>query len=404
MESKPRILIVHNKYQVTGGEDTVVENEKRLLEQNGHDVFSYTRDNSELKTMGLFQKICLPFGSIFSLKTYHEIKQIIKKKQIDIVHVHNTLALISPSVYYAAFSCKIPVVQTIHNFRLLCPAATFYRNGQICEECLSKGLKAALIHNCYRNSKLQTFFCVLNLKIHRLLGTYKKLSYICLTEFSKDKLLSLNYTQRRLLINPNHVFIKPNFTFGYKKIEETIKATDRDFYLYIGRIENLKGIPLLVNAFQEMDGKSLVLVGSGELYSQYLADKTNFEKQDIFFLGEQNHEKVGELLAKAKALIFPTQCYENLPMVIIESFSQGTPVIGSNLGNSDYLIEHGKTGLKFDYKEVASLKSAIADFEVMDSELMSQNAWKEYYQKYSSHKNYELLKAIYLKLLAEKID
>lgn len=210
---KQKVLIVHNYYQIPGGEDTVVANEQKLLEDHGHHVVLYSRNNSELKTMSKLKKLCLPFTTVFNPRTYKEIKKIIRDQHIDIVHVHNTLNLISPSAYYAAFSCKVPVVQTVHNFRLLCPGATFYRDGHICEDCVEHGLKCALKHRCYRNSKAQTLMCVINTKIHRLIGTYKKLNYICLTDFNKEKLLQLNRSGKKQIIDPDKVYVKPNFTF-----------------------------------------------------------------------------------------------------------------------------------------------------------------------------------------------
>nr|WP_106784354.1 glycosyltransferase [Lysinibacillus timonensis] len=207
---KHKILIVHNYYQIPGGEDTVVANEKKMLELNGHEVVLYSRNNSELKRMGKFRKLLLPFTTVFSIKTYKEVKKVIRQQNIELVHVHNTLNLISPSVYYAAFSCKVPVIQTIHNFRLLCPSATFYRDGVICEECVCKGLKSAIKYSCYRGSKIQTLACVITLKIHRLLGTYRRLNFICLTEFNKRKLLELNKGKKQI-IDPDKVFVKPNF-------------------------------------------------------------------------------------------------------------------------------------------------------------------------------------------------
>ncbi|KZD58120.1 MULTISPECIES: glycosyltransferase [Bacillus] len=210
MEKKKKILMVHNYYQIPGGEDTVVINEKKLLEEHGYTVLLYSRNNNELRKMSKLQKLCLPFTTVFSIRTYREVKAIIKRNKIDVVHVHNTLNLISPSVYYAAFSTKTPVIQTIHNFRLLCPGALFYRDGQICEDCVDKGLKCAVTNKCYRGSKIQTLACVFTLKIHRFLGTYKKLNYICLTEFNKEKLLQLNKGKKQI-IDPNKVFIKPNF-------------------------------------------------------------------------------------------------------------------------------------------------------------------------------------------------
>lgn len=206
-ERKYRILQVHNYYQIPGGEDTVVANEKKLLEDHGHTVIQYTRNNSELKSFSKFRKLLLPFTTIFNLRTYRDVKRIIKEEHIDIVHVHNTLNLISPAVYYAALKCRTPVVQTVHNFRLLCPGATFYRDGHICEDCVEHGLSCAIKHSCYRGSKAQTLVCVVNTWIHRMTGVYGKINYICLTEFNKEKLLQLKQ------IKSEKVFIKPNFTF-----------------------------------------------------------------------------------------------------------------------------------------------------------------------------------------------
>lgn len=206
-ERKFRILQVHNYYQIPGGEDTVVANEKKLLEDHGHTVIQYTRNNDELKEFSKIRKLMFPLTTIFNPKTYRDIKRIIKEKHIDIVHVHNTLSLISPAVYYAALKCGVPVVQTIHNFRLLCPGATFYREGRICEDCVKQGLHCAIRHGCYRGSKVQTLVCVVNTWIHRLIGIYGKINYICLTEFNKEKLLQLKQ------IKADRVFIKPNFTF-----------------------------------------------------------------------------------------------------------------------------------------------------------------------------------------------
>ena len=190
MHGKENIFIVHNYYQIPDGEDTVVANEKNMLKNHGHKVILYSRNNSELKSMSKLQKMMLPLTTIFNPRTHREIKKLIREEHIDIVHVHNTLNLISPSVYYAAKAMNIPVIQTIHNFRLLCPGATFYRDGHICEDCVTKGLGCAVKHNCYRGSKMQTLACVFSTKIHRMTGIYGKIIYICLTEFNKENYCS----------------------------------------------------------------------------------------------------------------------------------------------------------------------------------------------------------------------
>ena len=230
---KKNILIVHNYYQIPGGEDTVVANEKKMLEKHEHKVILYSRNNAELKQMSKRQKIFLPITTVFNPRTYREIKKLIKQGNIDVVHVHNTLNLVSPAVYYAARRMKVPVVQTIHNFRLLCPGATFYRDGHICEDCVEHGLRCAVKHSCYRGSKIQTLACVLSTTFHRITGIYGKINYICLTDFNRKKLLELKQ------IKPERVFVKPNFI---ESKNECISENDRkDQFVFAGRLDKLKG-------------------------------------------------------------------------------------------------------------------------------------------------------------------
>ena len=240
MNKKQTVLLVHNYYKIPGGEDTVVSNEKRLLEEHGHRVFLYTRSNQELDSYSVWKKLLLPFTALFSFRTYREVKRLIKKEKIDVVHVHNTLSLISPSVYYAAFSCGIPVIQTMHNFRMLCPSATFVREGEICEDCVSNGLGCSVRHACYRGSKLQTLVSASVLKLHRMLGTYRRLFYICLTDFNRGKLLQLN-RKNKMVVCESNIFVKPNFVWCLQ--EQPVQK--KDFYIYVGRLDSLKGILFL---------------------------------------------------------------------------------------------------------------------------------------------------------------
>ena len=202
---KPSILVVHNYYQIPGGEDTVVANEIKMLRQHGHKVVLYSRSNAELRSMGRLHKLTLPLASVFNIQTYRDVTRLIRREHIDVVHVHNTLALISPAVYYAARRCRVPVVQTVHNFRLLCPGAVYYRDGHVCEDCVEHGLLCAVRHKCYRNSAFQTLVCVAGMKIHRFMGIYGRIYYICLTEFNRRKLLQMKQ------IKEEQVFVKPNF-------------------------------------------------------------------------------------------------------------------------------------------------------------------------------------------------
>lgn len=387
-EKKQNILIVHNYYQIPGGEDTVVANEKKMLEDHGHKVILYTRNNSELKEMSKLQKLKLPFTTIFNPRTYKDIKRIIRKENIDVVHVHNTLNLVSPAVYYAALSCKVPVVQTVHNFRLLCPGATFYRDGHICEDCVHHGLKCAIKHNCYRGSKAQTLVCVVNTWIHRMTGVYGKINYICLTEFNKQKLLELKQ------IKEDKVFVKPNFV---ESNETFIPEEQRkDQFVFAGRLDKLKGIDILLKAWKQMGAKApkLIVCGTGPM-EKWCKEFAKSNKLNVEFKGCVPNAEVLKIVASSKALVLPTQCYEGFPMSIVEAFSVGTPVICSDLGNAGSIVEEKITGFKFQYNESDSLKCVIKEFESYDIKLLQQSAYGKYRRYFDQNRNYEMFQTIY---------
>ena len=387
-ENKEKILIVHNFYQIPGGEDTVVANEKKLLEENGHEVVLYTRHNSELKKMSKVQKIFLPFTTVFNLKTYREVRKIITEQKIDILHVHNTLNLISPSVYYAGLSKKIPVVQTVHNFRLLCPGATFFRDGQVCEDCLEKGLLCAVKNKCYRGSRVQTLACVISTLIHRAFRTYKKLNYICLTEFNKEKLLHLKQ------IKEKRVFVKPNFV----QMSNTVVPYERrkKQFIYVGRLEEIKGTSVLLEAWKLLgeDAPELLICGKGPLEEWSKNFVENNDLKTVKLLGFVPNDQVKTLVGESKALILPTQVYEGFPVTIVEAYGSGTPVIASDLGNAGNLIIPDVTGKRFSYQSAEALADVVKKFASYDSEKIL-----EIYQgRYSAERNYEELQKIYRQL------
>ena len=378
---KYRILLVHNFYQQPGGEDTVFRNEKKLLEDNGHEVITYTRDNSELKG-SILKKLLLPFITIFNPKVYFDIKKIIKDKNIDIVHVHNTLCLISPVVFYAAIKMKKPVIQTLHNFRMQCANGLFYRDGHICEDCVNDGLMCALKHKCYRNSFFQTLAIVLMLKIHRFIGIYKKVNFICLTEFNKNKLLLIN--NKKQVVDEEKVFVKPNFVFEDNTSEKEYNLKDKGYYLYVGRLDEIKGIDIVLESFSKMPNKIIHIVGSGK--EAYEDSYSKFK--NIKFLGQLSPSEVESEMSNAKALIFASRLYEGLPMTIIEAYKSSLPVISSNIGNASSLVIENITGLHFKVSDIASLIDALNLFDNTDTLSLSQNAKKEYEDNYSEIAGY----------------
>lgn len=383
---KERVLMVHNFYQIGGGEHTVFENEQRLLKDHGHYVKTYTRDNKELNA-SIWKKILLPFTTVYSFKTYRDIKKIIKADKIDVVHCHNTFPLISPSVYYAAWKCGVPVVQTIHNFRLLCADGIFLRDGNVCEDCLSRGLKCGIKHKCYRNSKIQTIVLTNMLRIHRRLGTYKRLNCIFLSDFNKSKFESLLKNGR------GQQFIKPNFEY----ISDKIKPAPRDgSYVFVGILVKYKGIDFLVDNW--VLDKDLYIFGSGEL-EEYVKEVCK-KNPRIHYMGFQSHETVCEYIGKAEALVFSSECYEGFPMVLIEAFAFGTPVVCTDLGNGACIVTKEKAGVTFPRRDREGLLQAVKNASE-NFDYYSSNAKEAYENRYVPDYNYQQLKNIYEAVLNE---
>lgn len=383
------ILIVHNHYQIPGGEDQVAAQEAELLWAHGHNVITYYRDNSELKDFSLGQKILLPFRTIYNPRTCREIRKCIRENKIDVVHVHNTLMLVSPAVYYAARKEKVPVVQTIHNFRLLCPGATFYRDDQVCEDCLKKGLSCALKHRCYRGSFSQTLCCVLSMKLHRATGIYKKLTYICLTEFNKKKLLRLKG------LKPEQIFVKPNAVSVPEALVPGLERQDR--VLFASRLEDLKGIRVLLEAWRLLgaQGPELLLCGDGPLEDWCRSFVEDNKLRNVRLLGRLPNDRVRSLMATSRALILPTQCYEGFPLCIAEAYSVGTPVLVSKLGNGGSLVRSGVTGLKFDQQSPQSIAKTVKKFMNTEDVDWQANTNAFYRENLTPEMNYTRLMEVY---------
>ncbi len=391
MEEKLKILMVHNYYQIPGGEDTVVANEKRMLEDQGHRVILYQRSNLELKNMSKIRKMFLPVTMVFSPKVYKEVCKIIKEQKTDLVHVHNTLFLISPSVYYAAIKRGVPVVQTIHNFRLLCPGATFYRAGHICEECVKKGLIRAIKHKCYRDSRLQTLACGINMKIHRLSGIYRRINYICLTEFNRNKLLEFNQ------IRKENVFIKSNFVESAGAVMPGEQRKNQ--FVFAGRLEKIKGVDLLLAAWKEMADQApgLIICGTGPLegWCGKFVEEKNLKT--VQMMGYVPNEKVQKLIGESKALILPTRCYEGFPMSMVEAFSVGTPVVCPDMGNTGSIVLNGINGLKFIPDSKEDLIRAV--LEISKYNQINETTYHTYLEKYTRKKNYRKMMDIYKEVI-----
>ncbi|MDU6428057.1 glycosyltransferase family 4 protein [Clostridium perfringens] len=387
---KESILIVHNYYQIPGGEDTVVENEKRMLEDNGHKVFLYTRHNNEIKKRNILGKLILPFEAIYSFKTIKDIKKIIRENDIDIVHIHNTLHLISPSVYKAAKDCGVKVIKTLHNYRLVCPSATLIRDGKVCKKCLESGLYNAIKYSCYRNSKLQSIITTSIIKFNRIIGSYKKIDkYILLTGFGED--IFKNF------IGKNKICIKPNFCGSILKDSSEISYERKNYFVYFGRIDKLKGIDKLVNAWKKINNSTLLIIGVGPYEQELKEDILNNNINNIKYLGYKNRDEIRKIISNSYAVIVPSQWYEPFGMVVIEAFGMGTTVIASNIGALGKIVKNNYNGLIFDYNNEQELITCINYLINNETERirLNKNAFQSYLDNYTLDINYRMLLDIY---------
>ncbi len=380
-----RVLMVHNAYQQVGGEDGVVAAELALLRKHGHEVIEFRRDNHDISNMSRSR---LAVDTLWSTSTHTQALGLLRRRQPEVVHVHNTFPLISPSLYWACAQLGVPVVQTLHNFRLACPQAMFLREGKVCESCLGKTPWPALAHGCYRRSRAQTAVIFGMLALHRAMGTFERkvTRYIALTEFSRNKFIQAGLPAARLMV-------KPNFVEGSSLPE----AKGRQNMLFVGRLSAEKGIAVLGQAWLDCPGLSLLVAGVGEA-SGHLA-----HLQGVTMLGFQNSTQVRALMQSAMALVLPSLWYENFPLSVAEAYASGLPVIASRIGALAEIVEHGVTGLLFKVGDAADLSRTLnwAAAHPEEMAVMGRNARLRYERSYSPDVNYQQLIEIYRSAIEE---
>jgi glycosyltransferase involved in cell wall biosynthesis len=376
---KLRILIAHCRYQQAGGEDLVAAAEAALLEKYGHDVRLYERDNHDVERLGHMR---LASESMWSARTMREVTAMIAEYRPDVIHVHNTFPLISPSLYWAAQRMSVPVVQTLHNFRLLCPQAMFLRAGRVCEDCLGKIPWRAVVHKCYRDSLAASGVTALMLGVHRGLGSFrdKVTRYIALNRFCRNKFIEGGLPADKIAIKPNFVDL-PAPAEGA-----------RSGGLYVGRLSPEKGIRTLLDALAKRPNRKFEIIGDGP------------EPVDsrIPRLPWQNEQTIHQRMSGAAYLVIPSLWYETGPRTLMEAFGCGLPVIASRLGAIAEQVDEGKTGLLFEPGSANELSEKIAWAETHASEMaqMGRQARAVYEARYTPSRNYQRLMEIYSEAIA----
>jgi len=387
-----KILLIHNQYQHRGGEDTVMESELKLLEKRGETVETLFFNNDDINSA--VSKIKFGFYSFYNPDSARLLSKKINEFNPDIIHVHNFFPIASPSLFYVANAKKIPIVMTLHNYRLLCPNAMFFRENKVCEDCISKSFALdSVIHGCYRDSKIQTLFLATMTWFHKKKGTWKNKidKYIALTDFAKNKFITSS-----LGLKESQIIVKPNFV-----VDNGFDLEKEEYCLFVGRLSQEKGIDILLNTFKNSSHK-LLIIGTGPMTAKVEEFSTNTE--NIEYLGFQSIDFIIEKLKKAKALIFTSVWYEGMPMTILEAFSTATPIVCGDIGGPAEIVKNEKNGLLYKIGNTEDLKEKIeklyADNVLYKS--LCENARQTFENKYSEEENYMQLIDIYKKAIDEK--
>lgn len=380
-----RIAIVYNRYLNRGGEDEVFEAETRLLRRHDHDVTPVTAEAADPEAASPYGKARLAAALIWSREWYGRMDALLRRVQPEIVHVHNVFPSMSPAVYHACRRHGVPVVQTLHNFRTVCPAAVCYRQGRICRDCVGRvAAWPGVVHGCYQKSRTRTAVVAAMLGAHRLIGTWTRAVdvYVALSECSRRIFVDGGLPEDRIVVKPN--FVDPDPGSGEHR---------GGAVLFVGRLSANKGLRTLVAAWRRLGGRrALTVVGDGPLAG--LRDEA---PPGITWAGRQPREAVLARMKDAHVLVFPSEWYEGFPVAVVEAFATGLPVIASRVGAMTEIVEDGRTGLLFAPGDADDLAAKVEWAFAHSTELaaMGRNARREFEARYTAERSYERLLTIY---------
>ncbi|HKU19449.1 MAG TPA: glycosyltransferase family 4 protein [Terriglobales bacterium] len=390
MPEKLSIILAHNYYGDRGGEDIVFERETELLRSRGHRVAAFTcssRAPSPWKQL----TVAAAGAGLYNLKAAHQFRQLLERFRPDLVHVHNTFPLLSPSILSVCRRLGVPVVATLHNYRLLCPAATLYRKGRICQDCRrSSGHWQAVARGCYRDSRFLSAATCFIINVHDRLRTWQRSVrvFIVPSRFTRTQFLAAGWPSRQICTKPHFVLQDPGPGLGQGR-----------FCLFVGRLAPEKGVQTLLRAWKETRCPwSLKIVGDGPLAKQ-VATAAHGDPR-IQWLGAQSSRRVMDLLGCAEALIVPSECLETFGLVVIEAFARAVPVVASGLGALSELVRDGETGVVVPPGDSSALSGAIESLAYgRNRDAMGRRARLEFERRYSAEQNYTLLQEVYQRAL-----
>jgi glycosyltransferase involved in cell wall biosynthesis len=390
-----KVLLVHNRYQLTGGEDEVYSREKALLLNQGHEVVEYIRDNAEIAKYGARQKAALIVRTTWAWDSYRELVGLLQREKPEVAHFHNTFPLISPAAYYACSSANIPVVQTLHNPRLLCPAATLFRDGSICEECVGRSFALpAVRHGCYQHSRSRSAVVASMLSTHQWLGTwrYKVNTYIASTEFYRRKFAETDIPPEKIVVKSHFVDADPGCT-----------QLAGEYAVFVGRLAPEKGVPTLLAAWKKLGSVPLRIRGEGPL-GDVVSLFVNRSEGSTTLVPRLTRSGLFDLIKGARFLVWPSEgYYETFGLIAIEAFACGVPVIASRCGVMQEIVDEGRTGLHFTTGSAHDLAEKVGWAWSHPGEMrdMGRTARAEYEAKYTADRNYKILLNVYHQAIQE---
>lgn len=391
-----RVLIIHNRYREFSGEDAAVTTEAAMLEAAGHEVVRYFRSSNEVRLETLAQKASVTAGMVWSFQAHQAIRAILRRERPDVAHCHNLFPVISPSAYAACCEEGVPIVQTLHNFRMFCTGATLFRGGQPCEECLRmKSLLPGVIHACYRESRMESAFVASATAFHRrFVDSEKNVNmYIALSQFARKKFEQGGLAASRIAVKGNLASV-----CGGSRIPG-------DYAVFVGRLVKEKGVSTLLRAWDAANiGRELQIIGDGPLRGGLEQEMQRLSLVGVRFDGRLDHDAALNRIRHSRFLIFPSECYENCPMTILEAFAAGVPVIAAKRGAAEEMVEDGRTGLLFEPGNSGHLAEILnwAWRNPEEMESMGRAARAEFDRKYEPARNIEVLEEIYERAIANR--
>ncbi|MFT2007810.1 glycosyltransferase family 4 protein [Pontibacter sp. 13R65] len=388
-----RILIIHNHYKQVGGEDTVFFAEAALLEKHGHEVEKFAFSNNNV--VSALDKVQAALGVVYNPKSARLIRDKMQEFKPDVVHVHNFFPLVSPAVFSVCQQLGVPVVMTLHNYRLVCPSALLFYKGKVQTENINQVFPVkAILNKVYRESAFQTASVVLATGVHKLLGTWRNKidRFIVLTPGA-----AALFQNSSLRPKPGQLVVKPNFTEDLG----TGASQRNNYFLFVGRLTPEKGVETLLKAHQ-LKPFPLKIIGDGPLADKVAAYAA--KHAEVEYLGFQKRDRVVQELKQAKALIFPSEWHETFGMTIVEAFSTATPAIAAEIGGAAHLVQERYNGLLYAPGQAAMLAEKVQQLQQDEAlaNTLAIGARASYEQHYTPQANYDLLINIYQEVISAK--